>query len=180
MNQIPFEKINGPRSTLAVIAGTALGAGFVPRAPGTMGTLVGIPVAYLSAEWNWPVRLLLWIGLTVVGTWAAQVIDEITGKAYNQAIVIDEVIGLGVTAWTAGRHWPTLFAAFLLFRFFDIVKPFPVRRIDRWSKTKALGGTDAAKWWGGFGVMADDIVAGLQGLLVVLILQAIYSGVYRA
>jgi phosphatidylglycerophosphatase A len=87
------------------------------------------------------------------------------GTGDNQNIVIDEVIGLGITAWTAGRDLKTLFAAFVLFRFFDVIKPPPVRQVDLWSKRQA------SPWAGGFGVIADDIVAGFQALAVILVLQ---------
>ena len=94
------------------------------------------------------------------------------GTGDNQNIVIDEVIGLGITAWTSGHEWKTLLAAFFAFRFFDVLKPFPVRLVDRWSKKKAEEkGSALAPWWGGFGVIADDILAGFQGLVVILIFQ---------
>jgi phosphatidylglycerophosphatase A len=98
--------------------------------------------------------------------------DEIMGTKDNQSIVMDEVVGLGVTAWTAGHHTSTLIAAFVLFRAFDILKPPPVRQLDRWSKKKASQkGNASAAWWGGFGVMADDLLAGFEALTVIFILQ---------
>jgi phosphatidylglycerophosphatase A len=170
---IRWENVRGPRAVLALILGTALGAGLVPFAPGTAGTLMAMPLAYFTVNWHWAARVALWLGLTVAGTWAAKVFDETMHTSDNQNIVIDEVVGLGITAWTAGQNPSTLIAAFVLFRFFDIVKPWPVRLIDRWSKRKASEGTPRAHWYGGFGVMADDIAAGFQGLACVLILQAL-------
>jgi phosphatidylglycerophosphatase A len=166
-----WENVQGPRAIGAVAIGTALGAGLVPFAPGTAGALAGLPVAYFTADWHWALRVLLWVSLTAAGTWAAKVFDETMQTSDNQNIVMDEVVGLGITAWTAGHHTSTLVAAFLLFRLFDIWKPYPVRLIDQWSKNKASEGTQAAAWYGGFGVMADDVVAGLQGLICVLLLQ---------
>lgn len=161
-----WPRVKGPRAIAALFTGTAAGAGLVPAAPGTMGTLVGIPIAWASAEWTSPARVALWAALTLVGTWACKVYGELMESQDNQNLVIDEVVGLGITAWTlnsASGSW-AWFAAFVLFRIFDIVKPPPVRAVDRWSKSKT-------GWAGGFGVMADDIVAGFQGLLAMVLLQ---------
>lgn len=171
---IDWKRIKDLRSILAVTVATALGAGLVPKAPGTMGTLVAIPLAWATRNWDWPPRVALWIGLTALGTWAARVLDSLMGTGDNQCIVIDEVIGLGITSWTlsgTGNSVAGWIAAFLLFRLFDIVKLPPVRQVDQWSKKKALEKSPLAPWWGGFGVIADDIMAGFQGLLVLFLLQ---------
>jgi phosphatidylglycerophosphatase A len=167
-----WERLKGPRAFSALLIATALGAGLSPFAPGTMGTLVGVPIVFLSANSSLIARLALWIGLLALGTWAAKSLDEIMGSEDNQSIVIDEVVGFGISAWTADGHLNTLIAAFVLFRLFDIWKPFPVRSIDRWSKKMASQKANPhASWYGGFGVMADDVAAGFQALLVVLLLQ---------
>ncbi len=157
--------MRGIKVLSALSIATAMGAGLFPVAPGTMGTLVAMPLAYYSRDWSWFSRVALWLGLTLIGTWAAKVFDETMETGDNQNIVIDEVVGLGITSWTAGNDLKTWIAAFLLFRFFDVLKPPPVRQIDGWSKKQS------SPWWGGFGVIADDIVAGFQGLAVILILQ---------
>lgn len=163
--KIVWKKIRGVEPALAFWVATASGAGLFPVAPGTMGTLVGLPLAFLVNDWSWPLRITFWIGLTLVGTWSARRMDQMMGTQDNQNIVIDEVIGMGVTAWTAGQGIETWIAAFLLFRLFDVVKLPPVRQIDQWSKKQSN------PYWDGFGVIADDIVAGFQGLGVILILQ---------
>jgi phosphatidylglycerophosphatase A len=168
---IDWNKVKGPREFLAVITGTALGAGLVPFAPGTAGTLMAMPLAYATNLDPWLPRVVVWTSLMIAGTWAAKVFDETMGTSDNQNIVMDEVVGYGITAWTAGQHAPTLIASFVLFRFFDIVKPWPVRLIDQWSKKKASERGSRAAWYGGFGVMADDVAAGFQGLICVLIAQ---------
>jgi phosphatidylglycerophosphatase A len=162
----------------AIAVGTALGAGLLPLAPGTMGTLIAVPLAYFTAHAHWGIRAALWSVLLAAGIWASKVFDEIMGSKDNQNIVIDEVVGFGITAWTAGVHPWTLLASFIVFRFFDIVKPPPVRQVDNWSRYKAssknpgnIPGSQAPLWWSGFGVMADDVLAGFQGLIVILILQ---------
>jgi phosphatidylglycerophosphatase A len=163
--KIDWAKVRGAKSVAAFWISTALGAGLFPVAPGTMGTLVALPIAYYTNEWDLTARVLFWLGLTVIGTWAATVFDQMMGTGDNQNIVIDEVIGLGVTAWTAGRDLKTLAVAFVLFRIFDVIKPPPVRQVDKWSKNQA------SPWAGGFGVIADDIVAGFQALALILVLQ---------
>lgn len=166
-----WEQISGVRGFLAVFIGTAGGAGFFPLAPGTMGTLVAVPLAFYTASWDWSFRLALWVGLTLIGTWSAKVFDETMGTSDNQHIVIDEVVGYGITSWTCGTGAVPLLVAFVLFRAFDIIKPPPVRQLDRWSKIKASSKSEIGRWWGGFGVIGDDIVAGFQALLVIIALQ---------
>jgi len=162
-----WERVRGIKATAAVFIGTAGGAGLFPVAPGTMGTLVGLPIAYYSASWDLSARLTLWTLITLAGTWACKEFDELMNSNDNQNLVIDEVAGMGITAWTAsfsGDGWKPWLAAFLLFRFFDIVKIPPVRQVDRWSKK-------GSAWLGGFGVMADDLLAGIQGLAAMMLLQ---------
>ena len=169
---IHWERVKGPRAVSAVTIGTAFGAGLFPIAPGTMGTLAAVPLVYATNHSDLVFRVVLWTVILAAGIWASKVFDELMGSKDNQNIVIDEVVGLGITAWTAGTHASTLVAAFLLFRFFDVLKPPPVRQVDNWSRKKATGPKNKyTYWWSGFGVMMDDVLAGFQGLAVILILQ---------
>jgi len=170
-SRVIWKQIHGIRSSLALLIATALGAGLSPVAPGTMGTLMALPVAYFTRHLPWGYRLAFWGVLTGIGTWAAKVFDELMETNDNPCIVIDEVIGLGITSWTAGDDFKTWIAAFILFRFFDILKPPPVRQVDLWSKSKSVG--FASAWRAGFGVIADDMIAGLQGLGLIILLQAL-------
>jgi len=163
--RVNWKKVRDFRSIFAVWLGTASGAGLSPIAPGTMGTLVGLPIAYWSQGAAFPIRILFWTAIFGLGTWAAQVFDELMNTQDNQSIVIDEVVGVAVTAWTAGQELKTWLVAFLAFRFFDILKPWPIRKVDTWSKKRN------SQAWGGFGVMADDLIAGFEGLGVVILLQ---------
>jgi phosphatidylglycerophosphatase A len=158
-----WDRVRGIKNISALFVATAGGAGLLPKAPGTFGTIIGLPIAFFTQNWPLAARLGLWIGLTVVGTWSAQVFDQLMQSTDNQNIVIDEVVGMGITAWTAGNTWQSWLAAFVLFRTFDIWKPYPIRLLDSWSK-KSPG-------WSGFGVMADDILAGVYGLAVMIVLQ---------
>jgi phosphatidylglycerophosphatase A len=169
---VQWSKVKGPKGYFAVLVGTALGAGLIPLAPGTWGTLIAIPLVYATADWDFAAKAALWLLLTALGTWAAKHFDQNFGSKDNQSIVMDEVVGYWLTAWFAGRNIKMIAAAFVLFRLFDIAKPPPVRQIDRWSKLKASeSNSERAAWWGGFGVMADDIAAGAIGLAVMVLLQ---------
>lgn len=173
--KLVWTKLKSGKVFFSLWIATASGAGLFPVAPGTAGTVAALPVICLTVSWPEWVRVLFWILLTAIGTWAAKVVDETMETHDNQNIVIDEVIGFGVASWTvgpwvgmaeSGAAWG---AAFILFRFFDGLKPPPVRQIDRWSHKQASGRWGG--WWGGFGVIADDIAAGFQALAIVMILQ---------
>ena len=175
---IHWERIRSLKAATSAVIATAFGAGLFPKAPGTMGTLFAMPLAIMSCNWPIPARLGLWTLLLVAGTWAAKVFDETMKTGDNQCIVMDEVVGLRITAWTitgplADIRWQWI-AAFFLFRAFDILKLPPVRQVDLWSKEKAQEGSTLSSWWGGFGVMADDVLAGFQGLAVMILLQKLF------
>jgi phosphatidylglycerophosphatase A len=159
---LDWGKIRGPRAWTALATGTFFGSGLLPKMPGTWGTIAAMPVCYALAPESLGVKLVVWTALTAAGTWAGKVFQDLFGVADNQNIVIDEAVGVGLTSLFLARdsHWGYWLAAFALFRLFDIVKLPPVGAIDRWSK-------GASAWRGGFGVMADDLVAGIQGLLVI-------------
>jgi phosphatidylglycerophosphatase A len=152
----------------AYAVATSGGLGFSPWMPGTFGTLGGVLLHLWTVEWSWPARILFWILVLALGTWSASVVVHNENVADSQKIVVDEVLGFGITAFFSGGSFPALLACFIAFRFFDILKIPPVRQVDRWSKTTKFKG---------FGVMADDILAGFQALGVVLILQYVV-GIY--
>jgi phosphatidylglycerophosphatase A len=151
---------------LAVGLATAGGAGFMPKAPGTAGAVVGVGV-YLAMETlhlgaYYPHAIIF---ILAVGIWASYRVEEFYGHD-AQRIVIDEVVGqMIVFAFAAGRfRLPALdvLVGFGLFRLFDIVKPFPIRRLESLN--------------GGIGVMADDVGAGIYGLAVLMILRYFIRG----
>ena len=141
---------------------------------GTMGTIGALPLAWflgkeLGTHW---LHLLIWIGVFLIGTWSAQVFCRISQTQDHQAIVIDEVLGLGLAAFFSKGELSWLLGAFILFRFFDIVKLPPVGWIDRWSKKgSALESEQKRYWRAGLGVMLDDLLAGLQALLLLWIVM---------
>ena len=155
--------VRGPRVITALFVATAGGAGLLPRFPGSFGSLVGLPIAYFTRDWPIPIRLGLWGAIFVIGTWSAEVFDRTMQSTDNQNIVIDEVLGMGITAWITPDSPRAWVAAFFLFRLFDIWKPYPIRFLDRWSKrTPGMSG---------LGVMADDLLAGIYGLIAMILLQ---------
>jgi phosphatidylglycerophosphatase A len=155
------------KAAIAEAWATAFYAGLVPKAPGTAGALVGVLLAYLLHHFayftGWHLVALALV-LLLPSVWAANfVIDETKAKD-PQVVVMDEVLGQMVVF--AGVGWgsfsaATYVAAFALFRFFDIVKPFPVSALERLPR--------------GWGVMLDDYGAGAMGALVLWMLREFAS-----
>ena len=139
------------------------GAGLARLAPGTVGTLVAIPLALLLRRYTNDVGFVVTIvALLVAGAWAAQVSGRNMTDADHGAIVIDEVVAFLVVLFFVGDGWLRVAFAFLLFRFFDIVKPPPIRHLDASLKN-------------GFGVMLDDLLAAGYTLLVLALWQRLFG-----
>jgi Phosphatidylglycerophosphatase A and related proteins len=147
--------------TVALTIATALGAGYVPRAPGTCGTVVGLLLFWGLSD------LPIWLYIVIVslvvaiGTWAASITGKIYGEVDNQRIVIDEVAGYLITMIAARPTLVVMLMGFVLFRFFDIVKPFPVDWADK-------------KVNNAFGVMLDDILAGIYAWGVLWLFRLLF------
>jgi phosphatidylglycerophosphatase A len=139
------------------ILATGFGSGLSPVAPGTAGTLVGIPIYLAFSQFSWPLWLITVLALTALGWYASDEAERIFDQKDAQCIVIDEIAGI---QWTLFMITPTLVhvvLGFALFRLFDIVKPFPARLFQD-------------KLSGGCGVVADDLAAGVYGNIVIQIL----------
>lgn len=137
---------------LAVFIATGGGAGYSPWAPGTAGSLVGIlPALLLSHVGLWG-GLGLIVAVTLVGVWASALAERHFVRKDASPIVIDEIAGQMITLWLVPLSVGYVVAGFLLFRIFDIFKPFPARQLqDRLP--------------GGWGVMMDDVAAGIYANL---------------
>lgn len=137
------------RIARAVILFIAQGAwsGKAPVAPGTAGTLVGVLLYRGIQDLPWPSYAVLCVLLCALGVWAAGRAEQLLGCTDCPSIVIDEIAGYLVSLFLIPVDLYTIIAAFLLFRFFDIVKPWPL--------------DDLQKIKGGLGVMLDDIGAGV-------------------
>ena len=135
------------------------GAGLAPVAPGTFGTLVAIPIAaLLRMQFSEGVFVAAIIVFTLLGIWAAQVTGENLGVPDHGAIVWDEVVAFLLVLYFVGADGVRIAVAFVVFRFFDIVKPPPIRQLDAALKN-------------GFGVMVDDLVAAGYTLLVLALVK---------
>ena len=138
----------------AHVIALGLGTGLSPWAPGTFGTLLAIPIAFLLWSWTNDVGFLsVTLALLFGGAWAAQRTGRALGTQDHGGIVIDEVVAFLFMLFFTGPHPSRIALAFLLFRLFDITKPPPIRTIDARMKT-------------GIGVMFDDLVAAGFALVV--------------
>ena len=140
---------------VALLVGTWFGCGYFPWGPGTAGSLAGVVIAGLLARGGYgrPTLLVLTLLLLVPGVWAATRTARLVGREDPGLVVVDEVLGQWVTLMGAAvRDWKTLLAAFLLFRLFDIWKPWPVRSFERLRE--------------GVGIVTDDLAAGVYGALI--------------
>jgi phosphatidylglycerophosphatase A len=155
-------------NSLSKAIATALGAGYAPIAPGTCGTAVTIPLALgLAALPIWQYALVV-VAVIAVGIWAADRADRAWGTHDTGRIVIDEVAGYLVTMTLVDRSQGVALAAgFVVFRVLDIVKPPPVRWLDR-------------NVPGGFGVVLDDVAAGVLGMVIMLVLDRFGALAYLA
>ncbi|MCX7545292.1 phosphatidylglycerophosphatase A family protein [Marinicella gelatinilytica] len=132
------------------------GSGLAPVAPGTFGTLMAIPL-YLALQTLPPLMYLaVVVAAFIGGVWICGRAGKALGVHDHGGIVWDEFVGFWITMWLVPFHWTWLLAGFILFRLFDIVKPFPIGWIDK-------------KVSGGFGVMIDDVVAGIYAWLILML-----------
>jgi phosphatidylglycerophosphatase A len=154
-----------PKPRVVFAIATAFGAGYLPKAPGTFGSLVGVLLfCMVRVVASAPSNTLFWfvgaltILISALGVWAAGRVASYVQKKDPQIVVIDEVagqliayLGLAIPA-TFVANWQYLLAGFILFRVFDIWKPFPIRRAESLP--------------GGLGIMADDWLAGVYAALL--------------
>lgn len=160
-------KIGGPLDALAVFLATGFGAGFMPFGPGTFGSMVGLLIAYgLILAFGQDVALLqnsillMGAALAAIGIWSGTRAEKIFGRKDAGQVVMDEVCGqvisfvlLGPYLARLGSQWRWwMLAGFVLFRVFDMFKPYPINQLQDLE--------------GGLGVMMDDVVAGIYAAVV--------------
>jgi phosphatidylglycerophosphatase A len=140
------------------------GTGLAPVAPGTFGTLVAWPIAWLlhayAGTTGWIVAI---VAITLIGIWSAGVTSTALGVADHRSIVIDEIAAFLVVLFFAGPNLARQAIAFVLFRLFDAVKPPPIRQVDRLMKNAV-------------GVMADDFLAAFYTLVVLALVVRLAGG----
>ena len=153
------------KDRVALLIATGLGIGYAPVAPGTFGSFLGILLILLLSRLGWEdghrvAFYLVMVGIiSAIGIWAASKAESIFQRKDPPQVVIDEIVGQLLTFGLIFRNprFLLLLIGFLFFRLFDIVKPFPIRKLEK----APLG----------FGIMLDDLVAGFYASLVVKILH---------
>ncbi len=153
-------------SRLAVLICTFGGIGYSPVAPGTAGSLAGL-VLYGVFRWagvTAPIEGAVIVAFVLAGAWSGTIAERHFGTTDPSAGVIDEVAGMLVTLYLLPVSWPLAVAGFLLFRLLDVIKPFPARRFE------ALHG--------GWGMMADDLMAAVYANLILRALIAVAPRVF--
>jgi len=151
-------RLSGFGIRLGLAIATSLGVGYAPIASGTWGSAAGLVLwALLPADTT---TQAVWIvGLFIVGSWAAGVTERYYGRTDPGEVVVDEVMGMLLTLFMTGVGWTGAVAGFFLFRLFDIVKPFPARRLEHLP--------------GGVGVMADDAMAAIYANIALRVALAL-------
>jgi phosphatidylglycerophosphatase A len=143
---------------LILFCATGCGSGYAPVAPGTAGTAVGIVIFFLLSSFSLPLYLLTTLAFTFAAIWCAHQAALILQMKDPSLVVIDEIAGYLVTMASFPFTWQYVAAGFVLFRLFDIVKPFPARWIDRTVE-------------GGYGIVLDDVAAGIYANIVLQVFR---------
>lgn len=141
---------------LGVLIASVGGVGYAPIAPGTAGSAVGIAAYLLTRAWSPSAQVALLLVVTVVGIWASTEGARHFQKKDPGHVVVDEVAGQLLTLLLTGAGWAGAVVGFLVFRLFDIVKPWPANRLEALPE--------------GLGVMADDLMAGVYGCMLMHVL----------
>ncbi len=148
------------RNKLILWLASGLGLGYAPLVPGTFGTLLGVLVYFYLGRLEWWAVLPIIIIIILVAVWSSHQAELILFTRDPQMVTIDEVAGYLVTMFTFTTGWKWLLAGFILFRIFDIIKPWPASHFDQVSKS-------------GFAVVMDDIFAGIYANLCLQILRLV-------
>lgn len=146
---------------------TGFGSGYCPIAPGTAGALLATLIwwgySYLYSDYTLTLctTVFLVVLFTILGIWSSGISEKYWGEDPSR-VVIDEMVGTWIALLAAPENnsFGYMIAAFLLFRFFDILKPLGIRKMENLP--------------GGYGIMADDILSGIYGMIVILIFRLVY------
>jgi phosphatidylglycerophosphatase A len=150
-------------ATARFLIASCFGIGRFPVAPGTVGSAAGLLLYWaLSTGGGWLPSLAGLAVVTLLGFWSAGAGENHCGEKDPGVVVIDEVAGQMLTLIFLAPTWPVLVAGFLLFRLLDIIKPFPARRLE--------------KLPGGSGIMADDLMVGMYGNLILHAIALVAPG----
>lgn len=141
------------------LVATGLGIGYIPLVPGTAGSLFVLIILYFFYPLSFWVMFIILIVLFLWGLYTADDVEKEKGKDPS-IVVIDEIVGMGISVLFLPRNWILFLIAFLLFRFIDIVKPPPIMRSQRVP--------------GALGIMIDDVIAGIYALILVHLLRILF------
>lgn len=146
---IPVQYLKNPVHFLSL----GFGSGLMPKAPGTFGTLAAIPVYLMCKDLSLAYYLIFVLAVSLAGVFLCQYTSDALKVHDHPGIVIDEFAGYFITMIAVPFSWQAVIIGFVLFRLFDIVKPWPISLLDK-------------KVHGGLGIMIDDVVAGLFALIL--------------
>jgi len=135
------------RETGVVFLATGFYIGNIPFAPGTFGTVLGLPLCFVLAGLKLPLAIVCTVLFIAIAVWVANDAEKLLKKKDPGCIVIDEIAGMAVTLVGLPFNLTTALIGFIIFRILDILKPFPIRTLDK-------------RLTGGFGVVMDDVAAG--------------------
>jgi len=144
-----------------VFVAMGFGSGLSPKAPGTAGTLMAVPLVYFLQQQTLLVYILVTLFVLLTGSWICGYATKKLQVHDHSGIVYDEVAGFLITMFMVPESWILMLIGFALFRFFDAVKPWPISWFDK-------------NVHGGFGIMFDDVIAGIISLSCLMLLQHWY------
>ena len=150
MNDIQITQLKDPVVLIAV----GFGSGLAPKAPGTAGTVVAVPLYLMMQSLPLAGYLLITTCLFIAGIWICTYTAEKLGVHDHPSIVIDEIVGYLITMIAAPQGWLAVAIGFILFRLLDALKPWPISWFDRSIN-------------GGLGIMLDDVVAGIIAMAII-------------
>jgi phosphatidylglycerophosphatase A len=143
---------------IVILIATGCYVGYSPLVPGTTGTLAAIPIYFLLSRLPPLYYLAIVLGSIYVAIWASDRAEVIFQSRDCRHIVIDEVVGFLVTMFIVPPTWRNILLGFFIFRALDIIKPFPIRALEERVR-------------GGYGVVLDDIIAGIYANLIIHVLR---------
>jgi len=163
LNKLPQHRLGLPLRHPAPLIATGAGIGLLPLMPGTWASLAALPCAWAISTLAGRAALAAAAVLAfALGCWAAAVVARASGREDPGFIVVDEVAAQWLVLLAAPLDWRAYLAAFLLFRVFDVMKPWPVRAIER-------------RVAGGLGIMLDDVAAAFYAALLLLIGEGVFG-----
>ncbi|MFW6159679.1 MAG: phosphatidylglycerophosphatase A [Acidobacteriota bacterium] len=140
--------------TVAKVISTFFGIGYFPLAPGTLISLAAVLVyKFFLFRLSTVYFLVMLVFIFFIGVWASSIVSQVSQKDDPRFIVIDETLGQLLILFKLNPQWPLLLAAFFFFRVFDIIKPFPIKKVENFPA--------------GWGIMLDDLVAALYGGILI-------------